>query len=80
MNEQPQLTHLRVDDIPLLPGVLMQMKIAEIYDAEVGDDKTHTGLSGGWRLTIWQASRLSQGDRTRDKVEAYSSITPCSCR
>ena len=71
MNEQPQLSHLRVDDIPLLLGLLMQMKIAELYDAEVGDYKTHTGLSGGWMLTIWQAYLLSQGDRTKYKVEAW---------
>ena len=71
MNEQPQLSHLRVDDIPLLLGLLMQMKIADIYDEEVGDYKTHTGLSGGWMLTIWQAYLLSQGDRTKYKVEAW---------
>lgn len=71
MNEQPQMTHLRVDDIPLLLGLLMQMKIAEIYDREVGDYKTHPGLSGGWMLTIWLAYIISQGDRTKYKVEAW---------
>ena len=71
MNEQPQMTHLRVDDIPLLLGLLMQMKIAEIYDREVGDYKTHPGLSGGWMLTIWLAYLISQGDRTKYKVEAW---------
>ena len=71
MNEQPQMTHLRVDDVPLLLGLLMQMKIAEIYDREVGDYKTHPGLSGGWMLTIWLAYLISQGDRTKYKVEAW---------
>ncbi|MFN0087371.1 MAG: transposase, partial [Blastocatellia bacterium] len=72
MNEHPQLTHIRVDDIPLLLGLVMQMKIAEIYDREIGDYKTHTGLSGGWMLTIWLAYVISQGDRTKYKVEGWA--------
>jgi transposase len=71
MNTQPQLIHIRVDDIPLLLGLLLQMNIAELYDREVGDYKTHAGLSGGWMLTIWLAYLLSQGDRTKYKVEAW---------
>ncbi len=71
MNTQPQLIHIRVDDIPLLLGLLLQMHIAELYDREVGDDKTHTGVSGGWMLTVWLAYILSQGDRTTYKVEAW---------
>lgn len=72
MNEHPQLTHIRVDDIPLLLGLLMQLQIAEIYDRAVGDYKTHTGLSGGWMVTIWLAHIISQGDRTKDKVETWA--------
>jgi hypothetical protein len=30
MSEAPKLTHIRVDDIPLLLGVLMQMGIPQI--------------------------------------------------
>jgi transposase len=71
MNESPELTHIRVDDVPLLLGLLMQMKIAVLFDQEVGDYKTHTGLSGGWMLTIWLAYLLSQSDRTKYKVEAW---------
>lgn len=72
MNTQLQLMHIRVDDIPLLLGLLVQMNIAAIYDREVGDYKTHTGLSGGWMVTVWLASILSQGDRTKYKVEAWA--------
>jgi transposase len=71
MHTQPQLIHIRVDDIPLLLGLLVQMKIAVLYDREVGDYKTHTGVSGGWMLTVWLAYILSQGDRTKYKVEAW---------
>jgi hypothetical protein len=76
MNTQPQLIHIRVDDIPLLLGLLVQMKIATIYDREVGDYKTHTGLSGGWMVTVWLAYILSQGDRTKYKVEAWARQHP----
>lgn len=71
MNEAPEMTHIRVDDVPLLLGLLMQMKIAALFDQEVGDYKTHTGLSGGWMLTIWLVYLLSQSDRTKYKVEAW---------
>lgn len=71
MNTQPQLIHIRVDDIPLRRGLLLQRHIAELYDRAVGDDKTHTDVSGGKMLTIWLASILSQGDRTTYKVAAW---------
>lgn len=47
------------------------MKIATMSDREVGDDTTHTGLSGGGMVPIWLAYILSQGDRTKYKVEAW---------
>ncbi|HSX77784.1 MAG TPA: hypothetical protein VLQ80_04320 [Candidatus Saccharimonadia bacterium] len=71
MNTQPQLIHIRGDDIPLLLGLLWQRKIAELYDREVGAYTTPTGVSGGWMRTIWWADILSQGDRTKYKVEAW---------
>lgn len=71
MNERPEMTHLRVDDIPLLLGLVRQMKIAELYTEEIGDYKTHTGLSGGWMLTLWLVYLISQSDGTKYKVEAW---------
>lgn len=71
MNEAPQMTHIRLDAIPLLLGVLMQMEIPQIYDREIGDHGAHTGLSGGWTMTIWLAFILSQADHTKYKVEEW---------
>lgn len=71
MSEAPELTHIRVDDIPLLLGVLMQMGIPQIYNQVIGDHGLHTGLSGGWMMTIWIAFILSQADHTKYKVEAW---------
>ena len=71
MSDAPKLTHIRVDDLPLLLGVLMQMGIPQIYNQVIGDHGLHTGLSGGWMLTIWIAFILSQADHTKYKVEAW---------
>ena len=71
MNHALQMTNLRLDDIPLLLGLLQQMGIADIYDREIGDHGLHTGLSGGWMLTVWLAFIMSQGDHTKYKVEDW---------
>jgi hypothetical protein len=71
MNETPRLTHYRIDDLPLVLGLLMQMGIPQIYDREIRDHGLHTGLSGGWMMTIWLAFIISQGDHTKYKVEDW---------
>lgn len=71
MNEAPKMKHIRVDTTPLLLGVLMQMGIPQTYDSEIGDHGSHTGLSGGWMLTLWLAFILSQADHTKYKVEQW---------
>jgi transposase len=71
MTEMPQVTHIRVDDIPLLVGILMQMNLAEIYDREIGDHGLHRGLSGGWLITVWLVFILSQGDHTKSNVAEW---------
>jgi hypothetical protein len=71
MNEAPQMTHIRLDAIPLLLGVLMQRGIPQIYDREIGNHGSHTGVSGGWTMTIWLAFILSQADHTKYKVEEW---------
>jgi len=71
MNKAPKMTHIRVDTLPLLLGVLMQMGIPQPYDREIGDHGSHTGLSGGWRLTRWLVFILSQADHPKYKVEQW---------
>jgi transposase len=71
MSESPTMTHIRLDAIPLLLGVLKHMGIAQLYDREIGDHGSHTGLSGGWMLTIWLTFILSQSDHTKYKVEEW---------
>jgi transposase len=71
MNQAPRLTHYRLDDIPLVLGLLMQMNLPQIYDGEIRDHALHTGLSGGWMMTIWLAFIITRGDHTKYKVEAW---------
>ena len=71
MKKIPQLTHYRIDDLPLVLGMLMQMGIPHHYDSQIGDHGLHTGLSGGWMLTIWLAFILTKGDHTKYKVEDW---------
>jgi transposase len=71
MNEAPQMTHIRLDAIPLLLGVLLQMGIPQIYDQELGTHGSHTGVSGGWTMTIWVTFILSQGDHPKYKVAEW---------
>src|SRR5213594_1731497 len=71
MNQAPKLTTYRLDDLPLVFGLLMQMKLPEIFDREIGDHGLHPGLSGGWMMTIWLAFIISQSDHTKYKVENW---------
>ncbi|MCL5273348.1 MAG: transposase, partial [Chloroflexi bacterium] len=68
MQEAPQLNHVRVDDIPLLIGIVMQMNVPQIYDREIGDHGLHSGLSGGWLFSVWAVFVLSQGDHAKSHV------------
>jgi len=71
MNQAPRLTHYRLDDLPLVLGLLMQMHLPEIYDREIRDHLLHPGLSGGWMMTIWLAFLITRGDHTKYNVEAW---------
>jgi transposase len=71
MNQTPKLTTYRLDDLPLVLGLLMQMKLPEIFDRQIGDHGLHPGLSGGWMITIWLAFIITQGDHTKYKVETW---------
>lgn len=71
MNETLQLTHLQVGDIPLLLGLLRKLDVPGLYDRAIKDHGLHTGLSGGWLLTIWLVFLLTEGDHTKYKVQDW---------
>src|SRR5262245_8237426 len=72
MSETLQLTHIRVGDIPLLLGLVIKLGIPDIYDREIGDHGSHTGLSGGWMVAIWITFILTECDHTKYKVEEWA--------
>jgi transposase len=61
----------RVDDIPLLLGIMKQLHLPEIFDVQLGQHGNHTGLSNGWLLTVWLAFILSEGDHCKSHVQDW---------
>lgn len=62
----------RVDDIPVLFGIMEQLHLPEIFDAHLGQHGNHTGLSNGWLLTVWLAFILSEGDHCKSHVQGWA--------
>ena len=54
------LTHERVDDIPLLIGVMQHLRLPEVLDRHLGNHGHHQGLSNGWLATVWLAYILGE--------------------
>ncbi len=74
MNTAPaplEVTSERVDDLPVLIGVLRQIGLAQLYDQTVSDHGLHQGLSGGWLAMVWLAHILSRGKHTKSPVREW---------
>ena len=65
------LTHERVDDLPLLLGFLIQLRIPALVDRLLPPHPLHQGLSNGWLITVWIASILSQADHRKSRVQEW---------
>jgi transposase len=66
-----ELTHERVDDVPLLLGLLIQLRFPEILDRQLPPHPLHQGLSNGWLITVWIAYILSQADHRKSYVQEW---------
>ena len=71
MKEPLTLIHERVDDIPLLLGIMNRLGLAELVDQHLGNHGNQQGLSNGWVLTIWLAFILAVGDHRKSTVRAW---------
>ena len=60
MDATLELTHERVDDVPLLLGFLLKLQLPEILDRHLPPHPLHQGLSHGWLITVWVAYILSR--------------------
>ena len=49
--ESASITHERVDDIPLLIGLMKKLHLPEMLDRHLGNHGNHQGLSNGWLAT-----------------------------
>src|SRR5512135_812107 len=67
-----ELTHERVDDVPLLLGFLIQLQLPEILDRHFPPHSLHQGLSHGWLITVWIAYILSRADHRKSPVQSWA--------
>jgi len=47
-----ELTHERIDDVPLLLGFLIRLQFSEVLDRHLPPRLLHQGLSNGWLITV----------------------------
>jgi transposase len=66
-----ELTHERVDDVPLLLGFLIKLRIPETVDRELPPHPLHQGLSNGWLIAVWITYILSQADHRKSPVQQW---------
>src|SRR3954453_17581189 len=73
MNAQPIIGQQeRIDDIPLLIGMMDRMKLAEVLDKHLGQHHLHQGLSNGQLAVGWIAYILSQSDHRKSAVQEWA--------
>lgn len=72
MDATLELTHERVDDVPLLLGFLIKLKLPDILDRHFPAHPLHEGLSNGWLITVWIAYILSRADHRKAPVRAWA--------
>jgi transposase len=72
MDATLELTHERVDDVPLLLSFLIRLRLPEVLDRHLPPHPLHQGLSNGWLITVWIAYILSQADHRKSPVQAWA--------
>jgi transposase len=72
MDATLELTHERVDDVPLLLSFLIQLRLPEVLDRHLPPHPLHQGISNGWLITIWIVYILSQADHRKSPVQAWA--------
>jgi transposase len=67
-----QLTHERIDDVPLLLGFLNKLRLPQLLDQSLPPHPHHQGLSQGWLISIWIAYILSRADHRKSHVRDWA--------
>src|SRR5688500_7795596 len=76
MGEAVSLYHERVDDVPLLIGLMQRLRLAELADRHLGQHGHHRGLSPGKLLMVWLAYILSHADHRKAAVATWAQRYP----
>lgn len=77
METQPVIVKQeRIDDVPLLLGMMGRMKIGEILDKHLGQHHLHQGLSNGNLAVGWLAYILSESDHRKSAVQNWANRIP----
>jgi transposase len=63
----------RVDDLPILFGLLQQMQIQAIVDGAIQPHGNWQGLTHGWVITIWLMHILSEQNHLMEPVQEWVS-------
>jgi transposase len=66
------LQHERVDDIPLLLGLMQQLHLPEILERHLGSHHLHQGIANGWLACGWMAFILSQANHCKVSVQDWA--------
>jgi transposase len=69
---QMQLQHERVDDLPLLIGFLLKMRLPQLLDRILGRHHLHQGLSSGHLVVVWIAFILSKANHCKVSVQDWA--------
>ena len=79
METQPVIAKQeRIDDVPLLLGMMGRMKLAETLDKHLGRHHLHEGLSNGNLAVGWLAYILSESDHRKSAVQQWANRIPCT--
>jgi transposase len=62
----------RIDDVPMLFGMMRRMRIAEIIDKHLGSHHLHQGLSNGNLAVGWIMYILSESDHRKSAVQVWA--------
>ena len=66
------LQHERVDDIPLLLGLMQQLHLPETLEHALGSHPLHQGISNGWLACGWLAFILSEANHRKVSVQDWA--------
>src|SRR5260370_9594934 len=67
-----QLQHERVDDIPLLLGLIQQLHLPEVLERHLGSHHLHRGLYNGCLASVWIAFILSEANHCKVSVQDWA--------